>query len=260
MSQVYAQTGQHKDAYQAILAEKNLDELYFDSRSENNRSLLFIRDKFQEELEQRNKLLQQQKLDKLEIEEKQAILKNILLTIILIFSLFCGALYFAHIKSKHRNEKRLLKKKKELEVAHANEMLELKNRQLALSSLKLIEKDELLSSLKERLASSKGDIKRDDLKKIVRTISYSNSHNWEEFETRFTSVNRDFYSKLNKKYPKLTRGDQKLCALIKLNLSSKEMAKLLGISIESVHTSRYRLRKKLALTKETSLTEFVARL
>ena len=69
-----------------------------------------------------------------------------------------------------------------------------------------------------------------------------------------------FYEQLNFKYPKLSRGDQKLCALVKLNLSSKEMAKLLGISIESVHTNRYRLRKKLGLTREVSLTEFVAKL
>jgi len=260
LSKAYAQTSEYEKAYQAILVQKDLDELYFDSRSENNRSLLFIRDKYQEEVEEREKLLQQQKLTKLEIEEKEAFLKNILLTICLIFSLLCGALYFVHIKNKHRAEKKLIQKKKELEVKHANELLEMKNRELAVSSLKLIEKDELLSSLKDKLEKGNGDIKREDLKKVIRTISHSNSQNWEEFETRFTSVNRDFYSKLNKKYPKLTNGDQKLCSLIKLNMSSKEMAKLLGISIESVHTNRYRLRKKLALDKSTSLTEFVATL
>ncbi len=260
LGQLYAQTGQFQKAYHAVLTEKNLDELYFDSRSANNKSLLLIRDKHQEELEKSEKLIQQQKLDRLELDEREAFLKNVVLSIFLVFLLLFGTLYFFHIKNKHDIEKRLIKKKKELEVAHANELLELKNRELAVSSLKLIEKDELLASLKSRLADGNGDIKRDELKKIVRSISHSNSQNWEEFETRFVSVNRDFFSKLNKKYPKLTRGDQKLCSLVKLNMSSKEMAKLLGISIESVHTNRYRLRKKLKLEREISLTEFVATL
>jgi len=126
--------------------------------------------------------------------------------------------------------------------------------------LKLIEKDEILATLKERLSQGNGDIKAGELKKIVRSISNSNANNWEEFEARFMSVNKEFYNKLNAKYHKLSRGDQKLCALVKLNLSSKEMSKLLGISIESVHTNRYRLRKKLNLTREVSLTEFIAKL
>ncbi|MEM8524111.1 MAG: hypothetical protein AAGG68_05695, partial [Bacteroidota bacterium] len=126
--------------------------------------------------------------------------------------------------------------------------------------LKLIEKDELLATLKEKLSKGNGDLKASELKKIVRSISHSNAQNWEDFEARFISVNKNFYEKLTAQYPKLSRGDQKLCALVKLNLSSKEMAKLLGISIESVHTNRYRLRKKLGLTREVSLTEFVAKL
>ncbi len=260
LSKLYAQTGRFQKAYQASISEKNLDAIYFDSRSENNRSLLYIQDKYQEEVEQKEQLLQKQKLQRLELEEREAFLKNMVLTIFLIFALLMSSLYFAYMKNKHKNEKKLIQKKKELEFKQTNELLEIKNRELAVSSLKLIQKDELLSSLKENLAKNKGDIKREEIKKIVRTISHSNSNNWEEFETRFTSVNRDFYQKLNSKFPKLTRGDQKLCALIKLNFSSKEMAKILGISIESVHTNRYRLRKKVDLTRDKSLTEFVATL
>ncbi|MEM9723306.1 MAG: hypothetical protein AAGA10_28815, partial [Bacteroidota bacterium] len=156
-------------------------------------------------------------------------------------------------------EKQLIQKKKELEIKQAEELLAVKNRELAASSLKLIEKDEFLAELKEKLSQRNGNIKPEEVRKIVRTISHSKAQNWEEFEARFISVNKEFYQKLNINFPKLSRGDQKLCALIKLNLSSKEMAKLLGISIESVHTSRYRLRKKLGLDRNVSLTEFVAK-
>ena len=130
---------------------------------------------------------------------------------------------------------------------------------MAASALKLIEKDENLSLLKNKIKEADGNVDVRELKKIVKSISISNDRNWEEFETRFVAVNESFYQRLQEKFPKLTQRDLKLCALIKLNFSSKEMAKLLGISIESAHTSRYRLRKKLNLSRDVNLTEFIAK-
>ena len=82
--------------------------------------------------------------------------------------------------------------------------------------------------------------------------------NWKEFEARFTSINESFYEKIRAKYPNLGQTDLKLCALVKLGFSSKEMSSLLGITIESVHTSRYRLRKKLNLEKGENLIDFMS--
>ena len=90
--------------------------------------------------------------------------------------------------------------------------------------------------------------------------SYYNLENWTEFETRFVSINEKFYKKITKRYPNLTQNDQRLCALVKLNLSSKEIAKLLNMSNESVHTTRSRLRKKLNLSREVNLKQFIANL
>jgi len=260
LANLYIDRGENLKALNSLEKENELDAKFFDSRSPINRSLLEIKDEFRLEKEKQKQLLQEQRLKELENEERVAFLKTMLLLITIAALIFAGVLYFDYIRKKHKVEKALIRKKKELEVAQTNELLELKNRELATSSLKLIEKDEILATLKDRLSQGSGDIKANELKKIVRTISHSNAQNWEEFEARFLSVNKDFYGKINTKYPKLTRGDQKVCALIKLNLSSKEMAKLMGISIESVHTSRYRLRKKLNLTKEVSLTEFIATL
>jgi len=260
LADLYIKQGKNLKALNNIKKESELDAQFFDSRSPINRSLLEIKDEFRIEKEKQKQLIQEQRLKELENEERVAFLKTMLLLITIAALIFAGVLYFNYIRKKHNVEKALIRKKKELEVAQTNELLELKNKELATSSLKLIEKDEILATLKDRLSQGSGDIKANELKKIVRTISHSNAQNWEEFEARFLSVNKDFYEKINTKYPKLTRGDQKVCALIKLNLSSKEMAKLMGISIESVHTSRYRLRKKLKLTKEVSLTEFIATL
>lgn len=282
LSNLYLKKQDHKKAFESLKKEKELDAVFFDSRSANNKSLLEIKDEFRLEKEKQSQLTQEQRISQLEQEEKVNFLENLMLLLTIVFLVFAGMLYFNYIRKKHKVEKALNKRKRELElkqanelrelelkqvhelreleVKKANELLELKNRELATSTLKLIEKDEILSTLKNRLSKGTGDLKADDLKKIVRTISHSNAQNWEEFEARFMSVNKNFYEKLNKKYPKLSRGDQKLCALIKLNLSSKEMAKLLGISNESTHTNRYRLRKKLGLERGVSLTEFIAKL
>ncbi|MEM6700327.1 MAG: sigma factor-like helix-turn-helix DNA-binding protein, partial [Bacteroidota bacterium] len=85
-----------------------------------------------------------------------------------------------------------------------------------------------------------------------------NASNWKVFEARFVDVNKDFYKRLKKQFPNLTQNDQKLCALVKLDFSSKDIASLLGISVESVHTTRYRLRKKLKLSRDINLKEFIA--
>lgn len=260
LSTVYLEKGDYRASLTALRKEKELNLLFFDSRSANNRSLLEVKDEFKRVKAQEKEMLQKQKLAEAEQQKQIAFWKNTLLGVTIIFLILAGILFFNFIKNKHKAEKQLLRKKKELEMQQKNELLELKNKELATSTLKLIEKDEVLADLKSRLSKRKGDISAFDLNKIVRSISNSSTSNWDEFEKRFISVNKDFYNKLNSRYPKLSRGDQKLCALIKLNLSSKEMAKLLGISIESVHTNRYRLRKKLGLTREVSLTEFVARL
>ena len=134
----------------------------------------------------------------------------------------------------------------------------MKNKELAASVLKLIEKEAFIDEIKEKIQEGEGDIKRREVKQLVNSISNSSKDNWKEFEARFLAVNKSFYDKLNEQFPKLTQGDQKLCALIKLNFSSKEMAKLLGISVESVHTTRSRLRKKLNLSRGMNLKEFIA--
>lgn len=260
LANLYMLNEENDKANDVLLKEKKLNARFFDSRSENNRSLLEIKDEFRVEKEKQNQLIQEQRIAKLEHEERVNLLENIILLAIIGFILFAGIFFFNNIRRKHKIEKQLIRQKRELEIKQANELLELKNKELATSSLKLIEKDEILAALKDKLSQGNGDLKAPELRKLVRTISHSNAQNWEEFETRFMSVNKTFYEKLNANFPKLSRGDQKLCALVKLNLSSKEMAKLLGISIESVHTNRYRLRKKLGLSRETSLTEFVATL
>ncbi|NET36241.1 MAG: hypothetical protein F6K19_30155 [Cyanothece sp. SIO1E1] len=258
LSQLYYKQGDFQQAYEQLRITKELDATFFDSRSSNNLPLLEIQDAYRKEKETKRILLQEQHLAKLKQEEKVLFLQRIILIACIIFLLLFGMLAFKYIRNKHQTEKQVIQRKRKLEVQQTEELVELKNKELAAFALKLIEKEAFIKTLKNRLSKGNGGIQEHEVKQIVRSISHSNSEHWKEFEARFVSVNKSFYERLSQRFPVLTEGDKKLCALVKLNFSSKEMAKLLGISIASVHTTRYRLRKKLNLTRDINLTEFIA--
>ncbi len=260
LADLYLQQGKYLPAFESLQQAKNLDARFFDSRSENNRPLLEIKDAFRLEKEQQEKLIQKQRLAKLEQDEKIGFLQRTILLVVIASLVIIGIIYLNYLKSKYRSEKRLIRKKQDMEMRKARELLELKNKELAVSALQLVEKEEFLSFLKSQIKGNQGSIETRELKKILRSISVSNARSWQEFKLRFTAVNERFYQKITDKFPGLTQGDQKICALIKLNFSSKDMAKLLGISVESVHTTRYRLRKKMGLPRSTNLEDFIAAL
>ena len=258
LSDLYLIIGHKDKAFSSLKRAKELDALYFDSRSEINSPLLEIQDEFLAEKERQATLVKEQRLQQLEQEEKVVFLERILLFGFVAFLILFGVLLISNIRSKHKAEKKMLRKKREFEIKKNKEVIELKNKELATSVIKLIEKDAFIDQLKEKLSTGKGVINRNEAKQIINSISVNNLENWNEFETRFVSINKKFYTKLTKKFPDLTSNDQRLCALVKLNFSSKEIAKLLNMSNESVHTTRSRLRKKLNLSREVNLKQFIA--
>jgi FixJ family two-component response regulator len=84
--------------------------------------------------------------------------------------------------------------------------------------------------------------------------------NWEQFSQHFDQVHVDFQNRLRERYPHLTKNDLKLCAYIRLNLSSKEIASLMFVTVRAVEISRFRLRKRLDLDKGINLNEFIQRI
>ena len=95
--------------------------------------------------------------------------------------------------------------------------------------------------------------------KIHELESNSGMISWEEFEIRFQEVHTDFYSNLRKSYPELSNNEIRLCAFLKLNMTTKEIAAITYQSLNSIKVARYRLRKKLGLSKEHNLNAFLAR-
>jgi len=135
--------------------------------------------------------------------------------------------------------------------------IENKNRELGLSTMNLIKKNELLHQIKKELKNSSNTDK--DLKLVIRIIdkNLNNTDDWNVFEEAFNNADKDFLKKIKTLHPSLTSNDLRLCAYLRLNLSSKEIAPLLNISPRSVEVKRYRLRKKMELLHESSLTSYI---
>lgn len=138
-----------------------------------------------------------------------------------------------------------------------------KSKELANSTMSLVKKNEFLLDLKKTLFNQKNELgsRYPDkyynhlLGKIEENIS--NHDDWQLFETNFERAHDQFYLKLKETYPNLTPSDLRLCAFLRMNLSSKEIAPLLGISVRGVENHRYKLRKKLNLEHDEILTDTI---
>lgn len=155
---------------------------------------------------------------------------------------------------------RLEKEKTQQELSFNKKELELKKKELVAYTLQLAHKNEFLENIKSNVV----DLERikDDGKsrqRIVNAISINQNDNesWEGFRERFLAVHTNFESSIKVKFPNVTPNDLRLMALLKMNLSSKEIANMLNISSDGVKKARYRLRKKLNLSQEDSLETLI---
>lgn len=162
-------------------------------------------------------------------------------------------------ESEQLNAMRALETKQEM-IRLKNEQLqkdvEGKNRELAVATMSTLKRNEFLNTLKEKLTHI------DDLKQIeelINTINekLSSNDDWEYFKKAFDNSDQAFFQKLKISHPSLTKNDLKLCAYLRLNLSSKEIAPLLNISVHSVEIKRYRLRKKMELKRKQGIVEYI---
>ena len=151
---------------------------------------------------------------------------------------------------------RLRNEKQQFEIEHMN-------RELTSSTFHLINKNELLNSVKLDL---QGIIKKserhshsDELKRIIKNIeqNITSDADWNQFELHFNHVHGDFTNRLQEKHPNLSPQEIKLSTYLRLNLTTKEIAQLLNISVRGVEFSRYRLRKRLDLYRSENLTDFM---
>jgi DNA-binding CsgD family transcriptional regulator len=157
--------------------------------------------------------------------------------------------------STQKELQRISEERKRLKELQMQNEIEFKESQLSVMAIQMLQKNELMNELKEKLETENHSSK-DNLQKII-SKGLNHDKEWDDFNKYFESINKNFYEKLQTAYPEISPNDLKICALIKLNLSIKEMASILNISPDSVKTARYRLRKKLQLKTEDNLTDFI---
>ncbi len=196
-----------------------------------------------------------------------AIFIYVLLTIIIAYLIHkTYKTYYQAQKNKLIEDNKRELELKELEIEQEllrlkNEQLEQdvtsKNRELAASTMNLIKKNELLSAIKDDL--KKTDDNSKNIKNVITTINknISEEDTWDLFKEAFNNADKDFLKKIKSTHTTLTPNDLRLCAYLRLNLSSKEIAPLLNISVRSVEIKRYRLRKKMDLPHEQGLVEYI---
>lgn len=201
------------------------------------------------------------KESEIEMLEKETQLQQVKMMILLVALIALALLALLITRSR-----RLAAERKQDEgrkaVEQARQELEFRNRELVSYTVNFAQKNQLFEDLMGMVKSLKeksGETYKKDLVGMERAI---NKHiqidkDWDDFKLRFESVHKGFFDKLLQKQPALTGNDLKLCALVKMNFSIKEVSDMMGISSESVKTARYRLKKKLQLSPEMSINDFL---
>jgi ligand-binding sensor domain-containing protein/DNA-binding CsgD family transcriptional regulator len=171
-------------------------------------------------------------------------------------------LNYLHQLETDRNEKQIAHLKNEKLEAE----VDFKNRELATMTMHLVQRGKVLIRIKEVISSL---VKRQDtqdsaqsfrhLLRLIREVEKSDEDK-DQFTLHFNHINEQFFNRLKDRYPDLTPNELKLCAYLKMNLSTKEIAQLMNITIKAVEVGRYRLRKKLQLQPDTNLYDFLMQL
>ncbi len=162
-------------------------------------------------------------------------------------------------KIEQQNEMEL----RQMEEEKVNSELQHINNHLATLTMNLVAKNEFIESIKGKLKDVNLDGENKEAKKtlvqIVKDIDLTLrlQEDWEQFEYQFDLVHGGFLTRIRNEFVDLSPNEQKLCAFLRLNLNTKEIANLLGVSIRGVEVARYRLRKKLGLNKGKNLSIFI---
>ncbi|HEY9045096.1 MAG TPA: tetratricopeptide repeat protein [Ohtaekwangia sp.] len=266
LSKVYNQAGHYREAYDNLEKGRTLyEEIYGE---ETRRQVALLQTLF--ELERKNSEIRVLESDR----QLNSVVKISLISgIILLVSL--AAAIISRQRLKIRQDKEIIELKEsqqklmqaELENAHLHEQqlqheLENKSKSLTAHTLHIISKNKMMEDIRTKLQEAHQDDFKDQRKKITNLIklidhNFVQDKDWDDFRSIFEQVHQHFFDQLQKVSADLTSADIRLSALIRLNLPSKDIATILGISPDSLRISRYRLRKKLRLNQGDSLTNFI---
>jgi tetratricopeptide (TPR) repeat protein len=205
------------------------------------------------------------------IEQKKQAMRHLFIAVVLsLIAIILGLLYILtqnrlrRVSLMNKNIQ-LATEKAELERETLSKELELKNKELTTNVMYQIRKNELINSIAEKLMANSHNFKKENqnlISEIIKELENTQEDNvWSEFESRFHQVHNEFYDKLNEINPELSPNERRLCAFLRLNMSTKEISSITNQSLRSIEVARTRLRKKLKLTNtDLGLIEFLSTL
>jgi ligand-binding sensor domain-containing protein/DNA-binding CsgD family transcriptional regulator len=204
---------------------------------------------------------------------KIALVIYFVLFVLLLFALYY---YIVHLfqtkKEKIQREqeeiraREIEKREKQimaLEKEKLSSELTLKSKEMAESTMTIIKKNEILAGIKTEIMKHKellgAQYPNKYYDKLIKMLdeNLSSEADWAIFQANFDRIHENFFRNLHTRYPELTSNDMRFCAYLRLNLSSKDIAHLMNISLKGVEVARYRIRKKIELPSSKSLTEFM---
>lgn len=204
-----------------------------------------------------------------QVVQRKRALRQLLVSLVLVLSLIILGLLFFLSQGRLRRLNLLNKniqlaaENAELEREALSRELEMKNKELTTNVIYQIRKNELINSIAEKLVANSQNFRKENQKlinEILKDLENTQKENiWPEFESRFHQVHNQFYDRLNEINPDLTPNERRLCAFLRLNMSTKEISSITGQSLRSIDVARTRLRKKLNLTNsDQGLIEFLS--
>ncbi len=240
--------------------------------AEKLREIVRLENRYELDKKERELLMQQQSVNLMQQEARiQSFFRNGLMIGIIALA-FIGYLITSRQRLKIKKNREVFHSRQQLDQAELEnaqlkqkkltQELEYKSKELTSYTINFIQKNELMDQLKLGIQQAKRQAKpevRQQLNSLSRLVD-QNLHidrEWADFKRHFEEVHKDFFTQLKNYCSELSTSELKLCALLKLNMSMKEMANILGISPDSVKTARYRLRKKLGLEREEKLADFI---
>lgn len=255
LSQLYAQKKIWDKAYHFQIAYEACQQLDNKTNAIKHIQNLEIR----KEMEKQQFILKQTQLE-IKQQQERAIIIRITMVILLAMS---GIIIFLLFK-RGQTEKRLrnIEKREYTEnLVNQQHKVDAKSRELSSNAMLLMKKNEILKKLKYQIDGYKeaGQIEGPTEKEIKNKINEAlyESNDWEAFKLQFNEIHPEFFKNLQKYHPELSNNDLRLCAYLKMHLTTKQIAQLISVQPQTVTIARYRMKKKMNLAKDVSLDEYI---
>lgn len=265
LSGIYAELEDYQNAFFTQRDFKARYDSLMNQENLQNITQLEMQQRFQEKLKEENYRRGQEDLER---QKQETMYLFAMIISLMLFAIFIMLYALQRSKLKRQQllaDKESLKRKSlELENEKLNLDLEFKNKELTTNVIYLARSNEFISDLAQKLMKIRLNLSRENQKLIdalVRDLqTFSDRDTWKEFELRFQEVHSDFYKKLLEKFPDLSSNEKKLCAFLRLNMTTKEISAITYQSVNSITVARSRLRRKLGVDQDENLVAFLEKL